>query len=255
LVAVQATTLSNANDSISLEKMELIGDSVLKFIVSSHIISHFPEWDEGKMTCLRNRLISNRHLCGLGSDRDLGSLLAGSIFKEECLLHPGVTIIERYRKPVVELKTTYSVYQAIAKENPEIKFEALSDDDLNNLIAKVIDEYSHKAPSKKSLSFGPANHTHTHARIGDKSIADCVESLIGVYYLNGGISSALQFMDWVGLKGPTLDPKVSRPYQHFQSNPWILPEYPDLTSVDAYLPGLQALQDQIDYKYCIMMHT
>lgn len=56
---MEATTLINAQDNINLEKLEIMGDSVLKLIVSLHIYRSFPRWDEGKMTQLRMYLICN----------------------------------------------------------------------------------------------------------------------------------------------------------------------------------------------------
>jgi hypothetical protein len=52
----------------------------------------------------------------------------------------------------------------------------------------------------------PTDSTHitlSHTRIGDKSIADCVEALIGAYFTSGGPNAALIFMDAFGLRAPS----------------------------------------------------
>ena len=40
----------------------------------------------------------------------------------------------------------------------------------------------------------------TQHSIPNKSIADCVEALIGTYLISSGSQGAIQFMDWLGLK-------------------------------------------------------
>ena len=46
------------------------------------------------------------------------------------------------------------------------------------------------------------NAGYAHGRVGDKSIADCMEALIGAYYVSGGVGSALHLMNRLGLRGP-----------------------------------------------------
>ena len=40
-----------------------------------------------------------------------------------------------------------------------------------------------------------------------KTMADCVEALIGAYYIGGGIIAALQSMKWLGIDAE-LDPSL-----------------------------------------------
>ena len=48
-------------------------------------------------------------------------------------------------------------------------------------------------------SFLPYNLLTQHS-IPDKSVADCVESLIGAYLVSCGPKGALVFMSWLGIK-------------------------------------------------------
>lgn len=50
--------MSCSNDFINLERMETIGDSFLKFVVTVHLYLTYPEAHEGKLSHLRSRIVS-----------------------------------------------------------------------------------------------------------------------------------------------------------------------------------------------------
>ncbi|VDQ09212.1 unnamed protein product [Trichobilharzia regenti] len=55
---LQALTMSCSNDFINLERMETIGDSFLKFVVTVHLYLRYPAAHEGKLSHLRSRIVS-----------------------------------------------------------------------------------------------------------------------------------------------------------------------------------------------------
>lgn len=77
-------------DSVNLERLEVIGDSFLKYCVSRHIYSYFPKADEGVMTQWRSYLISNKYLYGHGKKLRLGEYLAGGLYRPDCAWLPPV---------------------------------------------------------------------------------------------------------------------------------------------------------------------
>lgn len=82
--------MANAEDDINLERLETIGDSFLKYAVSTHLYWAFPDGDEGLLTRIRNTLISNKHLFHCGIEKKLGKILSGCIFKPDSTwLPPG----------------------------------------------------------------------------------------------------------------------------------------------------------------------
>ncbi len=160
---MEALTLSNAQDNVSLEKLEVMGDSVLKLIASLHLFHSFPNWDEGKMTQLRTKLISNLHLYQIGKKNELGEILSGSIFiPNKSWLPSGFTIPQN------------------------LIYGMNLDNDQSELVKLKNDPHT----------------TYTHSRVGDKSVADCVEALIGAYFRNGGLDGAFRIMDYLGMRGP-----------------------------------------------------
>jgi ribonuclease-3 len=57
------------------EQLEFLGDAVLNFVVSVTLVDAFPEWEEGKLTRARARLVAAAHLSTVGERIDLGSYL------------------------------------------------------------------------------------------------------------------------------------------------------------------------------------
>ena len=49
------------------EQMEFLGDAILNFIVSVLLTNAFPQWEEGKLTRARSRLVAASHLGQVGS--------------------------------------------------------------------------------------------------------------------------------------------------------------------------------------------
>lgn len=223
----------------------MIGDSVLKFVVSCHLFTHFPEWNEGSMTGAKCQLISNRHLFIAGKKRNLGPLLAGSIFvPESSWLPPGVEIPGSVIDIAVNNNINYDLFASKYNnaQQQDIDFKSCSRDDLTIWLAEQLQDKSSQAKT-------PIHTTYTHSKLGDKSIADGVEALIGAYYLNGGIDSAICFMDWVGLKGPTKDPNEVKPYKYIRDMPRVIPEYPITSNPETVIPYISEIEEVLNYRY------
>lgn len=193
LLFFQALTLAGSNDYLNLEKLEIMGDSVLKWISSVHIFSNFPAWKEGKMTRVRTQFICNEHLCAVAQRRHFGEYLAGSIFQQENWVPPGYESLPAASVPVEQ----------------------------------TIDDHSILSP----------NPSPGQICVSDKSLADCVEALIGVYFLNGGIDSALRIMQWIGLQGPGQN-STSGPYSR---------EYSLKKPTSLYNPGNESPYNVVPY--------
>jgi len=57
------------------EQLEFLGDAVLNFLVSVALVNAFPEWEEGKLTRARSRLVAAAHLSRVGARLELGTYL------------------------------------------------------------------------------------------------------------------------------------------------------------------------------------
>ena len=110
--------------------------------------------------------------------------------------------------------------------------------------------------ARKLPSFVPYNLLTQHS-IPDKSIADCVEALIGAYLIASGPRGALSFMRWLGLdllppegEAPLAPPsplfsQVTQPHLEDRACPQRLPTEVQL---NALLNGYEGFEELIGYK-------
>jgi ribonuclease-3 len=57
------------------ELMEFLGDAVLNFIVTTHLVKTFPDYDEGQLSLVRASLVSAAHLARVAEALGLGQYL------------------------------------------------------------------------------------------------------------------------------------------------------------------------------------
>lgn len=76
--------LNEVKEKISSnERLEFLGDSILSFVVSDYLFSHYPEFNEGKLTNLRSLLVNTKMLADVARECNLGSMLRLSKGEEE----------------------------------------------------------------------------------------------------------------------------------------------------------------------------
>jgi dsRNA-specific ribonuclease len=63
-VVLQALTMSNANDGINLERLETIGDSFLKYAITTYLYCTYDNIHEGKLSHLRSKQVRSVTLVG-----------------------------------------------------------------------------------------------------------------------------------------------------------------------------------------------
>jgi ribonuclease III len=61
--------------TVSNERLEFMGDSILSFIVSTYIYEHYPTFTEGELTNLRAALTNTNALYKVAKDMELGQYL------------------------------------------------------------------------------------------------------------------------------------------------------------------------------------
>lgn len=212
---LQALTMSNANDFFSLERLETIGDSFLKYAITVYLYCTYPGVHEGKLSYLRSKQVSNCNLYRLGKKKGLAECMISTKFEPyENWLPPGYQINEEKRKgpvPKVLLATKVEKLHSSASTNnfcdsgvdsngwdhslTHFVKESEFTKELKEIQANVDEDDG--AESTESLIPYCLQTLHS---LPDKSIADCVESLIGCYLTSCGKKVALRFMSWLGLK-------------------------------------------------------
>ena len=77
---LQALTPRGANDSVNLERLELLGDSFLKLITSVYLYNSRPKNHEGKLSEARSRRVANINLFVLGKKKGITNTILSSDF-------------------------------------------------------------------------------------------------------------------------------------------------------------------------------
>ncbi|GFS16244.1 endoribonuclease Dicer [Elysia marginata] len=291
---LQALTMSNANDFFSLERLETIGDSFLKYAITVYLYCCYPGIHEGKLSYLRSKQVSNYNLYRLGRRKCLAERMVATKFEPyENWLPPGFIINEERRRGPVPKVVVVPPGPCEDIGHPIIKESATHKDWLEDTGGKNRDEAgqfnaeldwlqkSQEQDQKEEA--GGASTTHSsggssvkggaslipyslqqHHGLPDKSLADCVEALIGCYLTTSGRKAALLFMSWLGLKvlpkrfrgGQMEDDsspwKVSE--QHFEElrcppSPMFYPSEANHARLEQLLEGFEGLEDTIQYKF------
>ncbi|KMS95354.1 hypothetical protein BVRB_009010 [Beta vulgaris subsp. vulgaris] len=165
---LEALTTLRCCEDFSSERLELLGDSVLKYAVSCHLFLKYPQKHEGKLSGQRQRTIGNANLHELGTKRRIHAYIRDSAFEPRRWVAPG-------QLSVHPVPCSHGV------DTSEVPLDSKY---------RTIDE---NVVIGKSCDRG-------HRWLVSKSIADCVEALIGAYYVGGGLMAALHMMNWLGIE-------------------------------------------------------
>ncbi|OAD58870.1 Endoribonuclease Dicer [Eufriesea mexicana] len=203
---LQALTMSNANDGINLERLETIGDSFLKYAITTYLYCTYDNIHEGKLSHLRSKQVSNLNLYRLGRQKMLGESMIATKFEphdnwlppcyyvpkelEQALIESGVpsTLWNQADIPALQAVNSSEITQLVRET--EQKLGVMKNElNRNDMLPNNLDNM---------CCFIPYNLITQHS-IPDKSIADCVEALIGAYLIACGPRGALLFMAWLGI--------------------------------------------------------
>ncbi|KAL6216878.1 hypothetical protein ACLB2K_010096 [Fragaria x ananassa] len=162
---LEALTSLRCGEDFSMERLELLGDSVLKYTVGCHLFLKYPEKHDGQLSSLRQSVICNANLHRLGIDRNLQGYVRDGAFDPRRWVGPGQLSI----RPVPCECGVDTLEVPV-----DCKFQTR---DPGIVVGKCCDM--------------------GHRWMGSKTISDCVEALIGAYYVVGGLSAAVHFMKWL----------------------------------------------------------
>eukprot|EP00090_Calanus_glacialis_P013551 TRINITY_DN22218_c0_g1_i1.p1 TRINITY_DN22218_c0_g1~~TRINITY_DN22218_c0_g1_i1.p1 ORF type:complete len:1958 (-),score=615.01 TRINITY_DN22218_c0_g1_i1:364-6237(-) len=195
---LQALTMSNSNDAINLERLETIGDSFLKYAITTFLFCQHPNIHEGKLSHLRSKQVSNLNLYQLGQARGLGECMIATKFEpHDNWLPPCYHVPRELEQALIESGVPASHWNMAdlprVEDMTQEEICTLLREKCGALCMDTTDQDIQSIPS-----FIPYNLLTQHS-IPDKSIADCVEALIGAYLIACGPRGALLFMTWLGI--------------------------------------------------------
>ncbi|KAH9301174.1 hypothetical protein KI387_012757, partial [Taxus chinensis] len=164
---MQALTTMRCLESFSFERLELLGDSVLKYAVSCHLYLKYDKKHEGQLSAHRSLAVCNATLHALAMSRNLPGYIRDEPFDPSRWVAPGTHRRRIVRCCCDEKQIKESVKGIVHMEGKVVK------------VGKTCDK--------------------GHRWICSKTIADSVEALIGSYLVGGGLSAALKFMSWMNI--------------------------------------------------------
>ncbi|GFT77874.1 endoribonuclease Dicer [Nephila pilipes] len=216
---LQALTSKSSGDEFDLERLEIIGDSFLKYAMSVKLYIKYSNYDEGKLTRLRSRLIQNLHLYQKAKKKHLGEYLITTSFICSKTWLPPCYVIEDH----VDENNVNKKMKKTRKKDEEMDIEE----------SKI-----------------PLHLYFTKQVISDKCVADSVEALIGVYLLSSGQLGALRLMAWFGLN-PFIEEVTDIKLGNWPLSPPnpIVSEHPALARLHNLTNGFDRFERIIKYEF------
>ncbi|KAJ1310059.1 hypothetical protein OPQ81_006811 [Rhizoctonia solani] len=167
---LEALTLPSVQAGFDYQRLETIGDSVLKVCMCTHLFIKYQGHHEGQLSAMKDSVVSNANLMRIGRQSPLSRfLITGSMPTHKTWKPPASSTISE-----------------LEEDSSEQKDDEQKDDEQKDDSGEQKDAADTKDKSEQ-VTF------HT------KSLADCTESTLGATYLGRGIEAALQVGDALGL--------------------------------------------------------
>ncbi|XP_053604305.1 endoribonuclease Dicer [Plodia interpunctella] len=192
-----ALTAIKSHDTFNLERVETLGDSFLKFAASLYLYHKFPLLQEGQLTNIKGRLIGNRNLYYAGERVNLsGRMKIEQFSPKKDFLVPGFFAPLKIRQFIEQEQIRPSFLIGMQFSPEEVLSGELSDESLASVDIRH-QNYDGVAEREPAGFVTNSMQCYVQAQaVSDKSVADCVEALIGTYLLSDGILGAVKILEW-----------------------------------------------------------
>lgn len=187
---MQALTTLRCMESFSFERLELLGDSVLKYAVSCHLFLKYDKKHEGQLSAHRSLAVCNATLHALALKRNLPGYIRDEPFNPSRWVAPGT-----HSKKTVPCRCDGKMIEESVNGIVDMEHKVVK-------VGKTCDQ--------------------GHRWMCSKTIADSVEALIGSYLVGGGLSAALEFMSWLNIPVAYESGLVDIAFKHASVHPNIL---------------------------------
>lgn len=219
LQILEALTAASCQETFCYERAELLGDAYLKWVVSRFLFLKYPQKHEGQLTRMRQQMVSNLVLYQYALSKGLQSYIQADRFAPSRWAAPGVL-------PVFD-EDTKDGDSSLFDQEKSVAEDKLGTD-------KNYNEYEDDDMEDGELE----GDSSSYRVLSSKTLADVVEALIGVYYVEGGKDAANHLMKWIGIQVESDPEEVGCP-----SRPSRVPESV-LRSVDFH-----ALEDALKINF------
>ncbi|KAJ2724912.1 Dicer-like protein 1 [Coemansia sp. Benny D115] len=217
----QAITASSSSTDVNYERLETLGDSVLKYIVTVMLFVTYPNDHEGLLALRRDKIVCNANLYSVARSLGLAESIIARIFARHDVKLPGLgwarfkDIPRKWiintasstnsesvatnsgdsedSKDAVPSPSSSSSMPPTLQSSPDSAgfdsrcFEGPKSDPKPENIAEPVTTggEAHTRKLAKTISFSTAKP------LSEKTVADVIESLLGASILDGGMEGAL----------------------------------------------------------------
>ncbi|URE26504.1 hypothetical protein MUK42_18017 [Musa troglodytarum] len=178
---LEALTAASCQETFCYERAELLGDAYLKWVVSIFLFLKYPQKHEGQLTRMRQQMVSNMVLYQYALNKGLQSYIQADRFAPSRWAAPGVL-------PVFDEDSKEAEHSIFDEECPADETEPLKDFYADDCIENMREDGEVESDSS------------CYRVLSSKTLADVVEALIGVYYVEGGEVAANHLMKWIGIQ-------------------------------------------------------
>ncbi|KAG5314150.1 DICER Endoribonuclease, partial [Acromyrmex insinuator] len=232
---VHALTTKLGSDMFNLERLETLGDSYLKFIVSLFLYHKFPTFNEGQLTALKGKMIGNRNLYYCGNKKGIPGRIKNDAFVPMSnFIPPAYSVYHPLQKILMDELVAPNVLYEFLIPNMERFTGDISEDTLN-MMKQTVSSWD-----KRDKQTGVEHYLGVQI-LSDKTVADSVEALIGVYLKNNHIKGAAKLLKWFGILP---DVKIDMLLGSISQNPVI-----GVGDPNYYMPWADTLESKIGYKF------
>lgn len=176
---LEALTAASCQETFCYERAELLGDAYLKWVVSRYLFLKYPQKHEGQLTRMRQQMVSNMILYQHALNKGLQSYIQADRFAPSRWAAPGVLPV--FDEDVKDDESSlFDQEKSAVQTGQERDADNFDDDEMED------GEVESDSSSYRVLS--------------SKTLADVVEALIGVYYVEGGKSAANHLMKWIDIE-------------------------------------------------------
>lgn len=177
---LEALTAASCQETFCYERAELLGDAYLKWVVSRFLFLKYPQKHEGQLTRMRQQMVSNMILYQYALNKGLQSYIQADRFAPSRWAAPGVLPV--FDEDIKDGDSSlFDEERSLTEDKPGI----------NHLDDGYEDEIEDGELESDSSSYRV---------LSSKTLADVVEALIGVYYVEGGKIAANHLMSWIGIQ-------------------------------------------------------
>lgn len=205
---VQALTLASAMDNWNMERLEILGDAFLKYATTIFLYYKMADsCDEGDLSSARSRIVGNKNLMLIARNQGLANcgILADRMDPARTWTPPGFRIpaldqFDSVEDKLVSLdnEQTWEIGQLCKY----LKAEDVAKLRTGELTEEALVDLARTRRSNKE-QVGGGVRLRSYRIMSDKSLADCVEALLGTFLYNCGMDNCLQFMARLGINFDT----------------------------------------------------